>query len=211
VHPLLRKLLHPVGFLVVALCFLLPFATVSCSTLETGRTWATYTGVDLAARRAASDVHISDEVRELNDPTVSGTPDATQNESGAGGPVSAQPLMIAALVVAVAGFFLGWLRRPWPRALATAAAAAIAAILLVGAELIALHAIRTLYLAELLRYNVYPGVTQSPPMDVQTRYGFWLALLLTLALAVFNGVTLLRLSRTGSGQPEQASALSPSG
>lgn len=111
----------------------------------------------------------------------------------------------------MAGFFLGWLRRPWPRALATAAAAVIAAILFVGAELIALHAIRSLYLAELLRYNAYAGLTQSPPMDVQPRYGFWLALLLTLALAVSHGVTLLRLSRTGREQPEQASALSPSG
>ena len=46
--------------------------------------------------------------------------------------------------------------------------------------------------------------------DVQPRYGFWLALLLSIALAVFNGVTLLRLSRDGQAQPEQVSAVSPS-
>jgi hypothetical protein len=211
VHPLLRKLLSPVGFLFVAVCFLLPFATVSCSTLETGRTWATYTGVDLAARQQASDVHLSDEVRKLNDPNIPDDPGGKQNEIDVDGPVSAQPLMVAALVVAIAGIFLGWLRRPWPRALATAGAALIAAILLAGAELIALHAIRTLYLDALLRYNAYPGVTQSPPMDVQPRYGFWLALLLCLALAGFNGVTLLRLSRGNREQPEQASAVSLSG
>ena len=210
-HPLLRKLLSPVGFLFVALCFLLPFATVSCSTLETGRVWATYTGMDLATRHPASDVHLSDELLKMSDPTAPDTPGRGQIDVDPDGPVTGQPLVVAAFVVAVAGILLGLLRRPWSRALAGAGAALITAILLVGAELIALHALRTLYLDELLRYNAYPGVTESPPMDVQARYGFWLALLLSAALAVFNGVILLRLSRGGRAQPEQVSVFSPSG
>ena len=203
-HPLLRKLLSPVGFLFVMLCFLLPFVTVSCSTLETGRVWATYTGVDLATRHPASDVHLSDELLKMSDATAADTPGRGQIDSEAGGPVTAQPLVVASLVVALAGILLGLLRRPWSKALAGAGAALITAILLVGAQLIALHAVRTLYLSELLRYNAYPGVTESPPMDVQPRYGFWLALVLSIALAVFNGMTLLRLSRGNRVQPEQA-------
>jgi hypothetical protein len=49
---LLRRLSSPVGFLLVAACFLLPFVTVSCgATQQLDLYRHTYTGVDLATGR----------------------------------------------------------------------------------------------------------------------------------------------------------------
>jgi hypothetical protein len=195
-HPLLRRLLSPVGFLFVAVCFLLPFVTASCDSPDLGPASVTYSGADLVT---GGHPHLaaSDKVRRQYASVPPGYADQQIP------PVPVQPLLVAALGLAAAGIVLCGLRRPWPRALATAGAALVTAIVLGGGEVIALHAVRTQ--AEKDTADVVGTERYNSPgfhLDTHPRYGFWLAVLLCLALAAFNGVALLRLSRTVPGQPE---------
>ena len=206
-HPLLRKLLSPVGFLFVALCFLLPFAAASCQSPQFGSNSASYTGADLVSR-GRPEVHLSDQVRQQYPNVPPGYADDQIRQETS--PVPVQALLVGALGAAVAGIVVAALRRPWSRALAATGTGLITAILLVGGEVIAVHAVRrqvSPMAAELLGSDAY----SVRGFGVHPRYGFWLALLLSVALAVFNGVTLLRLSRSTIGQPEQESAVSRSG
>jgi hypothetical protein len=194
---LLRRLLSPVGFLFLALCFLLPFAAESCESPELGRSSISYTGVDLVTG-GQGHLDVSEQMHALFPAAPPGYPD-TQTPA-----VPVQSLVLAALVCVVAGIVVAMLRRPWPRALAGTATALLTVIALGGGEIIGMRAVRRA--AEQPTADVLGDQAYNVPdvhVGVHPRYGFWLALLLSAALVVGNGWTLLRLSR--SEQPEQVS------
>ncbi len=182
---LLRRLLSPVGFLFVAVCFLLPFAAASCNSPDLGRNSLRYSGVDLVSR-AQGHLEVSDQVHTLYATVPPGYPDSQAPS------VPVQSLVLAALGCAVAGIVVAVLRRPWPRALGGTAVALLTVIALSGGEVIAIRAVRRV--AEEPAADLV-GPAPNFHLDVHPRYGFWLALLLSVALVAGNGWALLRLSR----------------
>lgn len=193
---LLRRLLSPVGFLFVLVCFLLPFAAVSCESPDLGRNSLSYSGVDLMTGGRAQ-LEASDQLRATY---AEGPPEDPDSQTPA---VPVQSLVLAALVCAVAGIVVAVLRRPWPRALAGTATALLTVIALGGGEILALRSVRrsaTGPATDIL--GAQANDSSNLHLDVHPRYGFWLALLLCVALAAGNGWNLFRLSRKEE-QPEQ--------
>jgi hypothetical protein len=187
-----------VGFLFLVLCFLLPFAAASCDSPDAGRNSLSYSGVKLVTGGRAH-LEASDQVRAAYPGIPPWYPD-TQTPA-----VPVQTLVLAALVCAVAGIVVAVLRRPWPRALAGTATALLTVIALGGGEIVALRTVRRVT-EEPVRGAVGYQAFSAPGfhLDVHPRYGYWLALLLSVALVAGNGWNLLRLTRNGE-QPEQDS------
>jgi hypothetical protein len=169
---------------------------------------ATYSGADLIAGSRAK-VSVTDAFERSYGPNAKavGFPATTTLADQRTKPIGSQPLMAAALAIAMCGIVLSGLFAPWPRALAAICAALTAAIVLAGAELIALHAARTRNIAD--AYPVigpasHGVITPDIHAAIQARYGFWLAMLLLVVLAAANGMGLYRLSRRQSSEQESA-------
>jgi hypothetical protein len=174
---------------------------------------ATYSGADLIAGSRAK-VSVTDAFQRSYGPIAkaSGLPATATIADQQTKPIGSQPLMATALALVTCGIVLSRLIAPWPRALAATGTALTAAIVLAGAELIALHTARTRLIADAGPWigSASHGVATIPPSvhtAIQTRYGFWLALLLLVVLASGNGTRLYRLSRRQS--PELESAVPP--
>jgi hypothetical protein len=171
--------LSPAGFLLVAVCFLLPFVAVACDApggfgrVEPGGT-TTYTGFDLVTG-GEPDV-TADRLR----------PPAARRDDRLG----PQPLAIAVIVLVAAGVVSAVaLPRRRSRRAAGAALAAVAALLLVAnqATVVALLA------ARLREQLTVPMPAEREAGDfVKSQNGFWLALILLVALAAANAIGLAR-------------------
>ncbi len=182
VGPVLRRLLSPGGFVLVALCFALPFLTVSCE--APGHTGSgTYRGVDLVVGGSpelswdglTKDV-LPEEFRSEQDPDEPA-------------PLDPQPLAVIAMILVLVGAGTALLGTEWSRALAGLACAAVAAMFLAGAQTV----LRSHLQAELDE----GGVRAAPGIDVTItdRYGFWLAIGLLLVLAAVQFGLLILASR----------------
>jgi hypothetical protein len=208
-HPLVRRLLSPAGFLLVACCFLLPFVTVSCTPAPKATLSLTYTGADLVAGSRA-EVGVTDEFRRIYKPIAEayGLPSSTGAvRDTQTKPIAPQHLMAMALALAISGIVLSGLTQPWPRALAVSGTALTAAIILGGAEVIAVHAARIRLDTDAgpLIGTTSNGVVTIPArlhLAIQAQYGFWLALSLLAVLAAGNAIAVKRLSRRQTPTPE---------
>ncbi len=199
-HPLVRRLLRPGGLLLVAGCFLLPFVTVSCSPAASSEmspsgssgppVTVTYAGTDLAAGARPSVWWSGDAQnikRDLQFDPVQEVPR-----------LGVQPFVIVALVLVLAGVATGALRSRWARDLAGAATAVLGAIFLAGAELLALHAAHRRVQEEVAMMGLAANPTPNPAPQVDglfkiaPGYGFWLALVLLLAIGTVSVVQLMR-------------------
>jgi hypothetical protein len=197
-HPLVRRLFSPAGFALVGCCFALPFVSVSCTPQPEQTMSATYTGIDLAAGDRPR-IEVSDEFRRGYEPIAKtyglpGSTGAVRDQLTR--PIRRQPLMWAALGLAALATVLCGLWRPWFRSLVAAGAALVVGTVLVGGEVIAVHAARTRFAGDIAPYVSASGGsgTAGPYADIEPRYGFWLAVLLLAVLAIGNGWVLFRRS-----------------
>ncbi len=149
-----RKLLSPGGFLLVLLCFALPFVTVSCDH-PAGTVALDYTGGDLLLG---------------GEPTVSGLPRNASKPDGVF--ADAQLFAFFAFFAGFAGLCAGFAWLWQARYLAGLGAAGLAALFLVANQFTVVRRIRD----EIEASSPFsPGAADHM---VATRYGFWLALTL---------------------------------
>ncbi len=207
---LLRRLASPVGFLLVAGCFLLPFITVSCGSRDgTDTVRAAYSGLDLANGRPAT--------VEPNPgggaPVDAGDAPASLDElidlaaaQGFPRPIDSQPLITGALWLAVLGAAVALVPWPWWRALAGTAIAVLALISLTAGGLISQRAALDRAeqdLTPLVSGRTGPGTLM---IAASLAYGYYLALggLVILALGSALAVTVhsRRISVRTEPKPE---------
>jgi hypothetical protein len=175
---LLARLASPAGFVLVLLLFGLPFIAVACEYSGPEgkiRASATYTGVDLVVGGEA-DLASTVQDERLND---------------VGEALDPQPLVIAAVVLIGVGAAATLLRPATTRLAAAAGVGTLAAALLFAGEWTARG-----HLQDVVRPLLSDsGETLSTGELVQTRYGFWIALLGLLGVALGNAVALTRALR----------------
>jgi hypothetical protein len=176
------------GFLLAALCFVLPFVTVSCDVpggygrAKPGGS-TTYVGVDLVAGDEP-DVRPSDAVRPVGE----------RREDRVG----PQPLAIAALLLTGAGAVAAGLYKPGVRR------ASAALIALAAAGFLAVNqAVTQRLLADRIRDQLtQPLPAGKVPADfVHTEAGFLLCLVLLVVTALGNAVAWLVGRRRRVGTP----------
>jgi hypothetical protein len=194
VRPLVRRLLSPAGFLLVAMCFLLPFVTVSCE-MGTVDATATYTGTDLVGGGVPDrTIPVEPELGRTDSGSVT-LPELTGGDEQ---PIAVQPLAVIAMGLLVLGIAAAALPQAGPRAALAAGLAAVAALVLIVGQLVAKQWLTT-KLAAALHDS---GVAGKPSDMIHTRYGFWVTLALLAAVAAGNTVALVRGARmTGRGEP----------
>jgi hypothetical protein len=181
-HPLVRRLVSPAGLLLVAICFALPFVSVSCDTPV--RLRADYSGVDMLGGGTPS-VSVSDEA-------VSGQ-DA---EDVSDEPIDVQPAAVVAMLAVVAGILVAALRGRRARLLG-GTAAALATVVLLGVN----QVLAQRHLSREIEREVgaeLPGGASGGDY-VHTRYGFWLALALACAVLLYQCFELRREYAPGAG------------
>lgn len=195
---MLRRLLSPGGFALVALCFLLPFLTVSCQA-DGHRGSGTYQGIDLVYG-GPPDITM-DGLSPDNLPEVM----RSKEEPDQPAPLDPQPFAIASLLLVLAGAATALLRTAWSRALGGLACAAVAVMFLAGAQ--------TILRSELRDALDRGGVRSAPGVDVAItdRYGFWLTVSVLIAVAALNLLQLITESRqpSGAGQSPVTPRVSP--
>lgn len=167
-----RRFISPAGLFLVLLCFFLPFFSVSCSS-GFGELSVTATGMDQVFNGRPD--------YSGYQPTAARTRDAE---------VGVSPLLVIALVAIVAGIGLG-LGLPKPLARwAAGAGASLLALLLIVVNQIALHSRVNQELdtaAEGLGDNPF-AASFRPMITVSDGAGFWIAVVLLLALVGYNVV-----------------------
>lgn len=195
-HPLIRRLLSPAGFVLVGLLFLLPFVTASCGGGSVAVT-ESFTGIDLAThQRPEIDPLLQSEINAGYRVHAADTPGATDLPR----PLPVEGTIVAALGAVLVGALTVLVRQPWRRAVTGVAAAGVAGILLAGGTV---HAKQTAY--RQIPPDVAPLVGTSASsvpsgFTVYLDYGFWIVIGLLAALFVGNAVDLVllgRRSRTG--------------
>jgi hypothetical protein len=191
---LLRRLPSPVGFLLVAVCFLLPFVTLSCGSAQTpveGR--LTYTGVDLATGHVGT-------ITLKSTPAAGDSTNSITFGSDVARPAPVQPFLIVAMVLTALGILTSLVPLAWWRALSGGAAAVLALIFLAGGQVNGMSAAR-----EQARQDgvLLYGSSDSTGLVTATHigYGFWLAVALLGALAVGSAVALIVHSRQKPADP----------
>ncbi len=172
-----RRWLNPATLVLGLLCFLLPFATVSCGLpdgygrAKTGGT-TTYTGVDLV---------------------VSGTPDVPDDQlrppaQQRDDRLAPQPLLLVAVLTAIAALGTAVaVRAPRRRRAVVAVLAAAVALCLLAGQAVVVDLLATRVRAQ---SALPPGHTAKD--FVGTGFGFWLALVLFAGAAAGNALGLLR-------------------
>ena len=187
--PLARRLLSPTGFVLVAGCFLLPFATASCATGKEPVAGA-FTGADLVTGHLpAREFVISTEENFRRHGDIP-PQDTIDRVAASVRPLGWQPLLAAALLVVLLGAASALMRRPWFRALCAALAALIAGVLLAAGQTVATSAIYDRVGTD-LRSMTHDQPVRSY-LTVRTSGGAWLALLLLTVLFVGNTAALAR-------------------
>ncbi|RZS32431.1 hypothetical protein EV193_11265 [Herbihabitans rhizosphaerae] len=196
---LLPRLLSPAGFLLALVLFLLPFVSVSCEVSGVGEAHATYTGLDMATGGEPDIVRdlpkeLLPEDRDLDAPP---RPDV-------------QPLAIVTMLLIALGAATVLIPALRTRLAGTAAAAAVAAIMLGVTQLVAMSGMDT-------RLREVAGSTDAQaPADlsriigdaVQTKIGFWLVMLALAMIAAGNvgalvNDTLERRRAEANGDPPE--------
>jgi hypothetical protein len=174
-HPLVRRLVSPAGLLLVAICFALPFVSVSCDSPVQLR--ADYTGTDMLVSGTPT-VSVSD--RDVSRQSADDLADE---------PIDVQPAAAVAMLAIVAGILVAALRGRRARLFGgTAAAAASVLLLAVNQVLVRRHLSGQI---EQELGSRLPGGTSGIDY-VHTRYGFWLALAFASAVTLYNCFHLLR-------------------
>jgi hypothetical protein len=203
--PLVRRLASPAGLILAGLCLLLPFLSASCASEERPRLqWrVTYTGVDVLTG-GRPDVAFTEDadqepIHTLDDAElreVLGKPPARLPQ---------QPLAWLAVALMAAALAATALPAPGWRATATAGLALAAAVILLGATMLARQHATDAVAAVLSQVAAEPS--QSPPSVSQLRqwnhyqqvrdmfryeYGFWIATAALSAVGVANTVRAFR-------------------
>jgi hypothetical protein len=178
---LVQRLLAPVGFAVVAFCYALPFAALRLDD-QIFRLAQTFSGRDLVIG-GKSRPHIDTMLGDPAATVVLPSSEIPPSLGGEGVTIDAQPAFMVAIVLVVAGLAAAILAGDRVRALVSAVAGAGAAAAMgLGAWLLPRAGGSPFGLASELRF--------APA------YGFWLALVLLVGLAVDGLVLSLRFSRS---------------
>lgn len=190
----LGRMATPVGFVLVGLCFLLPFATAGCTGQDQGgRTTAsaTYTGVDLVAG-GVGDLVISDESSPdaVTKETIGDQLPDSQGRGRTPSPrLPADALAVAALVCVGVGLLGGLVGNATVRRTICAAAALTGLVLLVGA-------VRRVRINARSAWAHLAGGDGRPPGEfLHLRYGFWLAAALLAVIGLAHLVYLAQWPR----------------
>jgi hypothetical protein len=196
------RLVSPTGFLLVVLCFALPFLTVSCAGEDDGRRYRgslSYTGADLVVGGRVDlyqETHDERGVQRVSETDLRRSPVSGEPIE----PIPVQPFMVATMVLLGAGALAGFLRPSGLRRLTAGAVALVAAITLAGGALRA-----RVQMAEQL--VPLTDATMAKNRDMITfGSGFWLALALLLLLSVGNIVASLRVPAPGERRLPDESA-----
>lgn len=198
----LSRLWSPSGFALAVVLFVLPFVGVSCSNQDLGTLDSSYTAFDLATGGAPS--------YELDGPIG----DMVAIEQVVFPDPGAQVLTILLIALLLAGLVTALLPVVRTRALVGAVIAAMTAVLVVVIQVVAQSSLVT-SMRELLLEHMF-----SVPQDLSsiatdeylsdatgTRIGFWLTLLLLLAIGAGNMVLWVRTrnQRAAAGTSEPRS------
>jgi hypothetical protein len=186
------RLLSPVGLLLVLVLFLLPFVTVSCST-PAGDVTATYQGVDLVLDSKPA-VELPDELRE----------EAGITETDAAPPADAQLPALISVFLILGAIGLGFLPERRLRLLGVAGAATLAAAMLFVTELVAVSHLRD-GVREISGPEDMFGATPNTEINniVRLGWGFWVALILLVAVAGYHSVAAVRAERAARTEEEE--------
>jgi hypothetical protein len=174
---LLGRLLSPAGFGLVLLLFLLPMATVSCSS-EGETANASFTGLDIVIG---------------GEPTITGT----NLDPDGGAELSAlfidfydaEPLAIIAVVLLLVGMAAALIRRRQLRATVTAAIAAVALVLL---ALVVFVRAPAKVNAAMDWFRIEAQADQPLNTSISPTVFFWVAAAVLLALAAWQGYEAVR-------------------
>jgi hypothetical protein len=176
--PRTRRLLSPAGFVLVILCFLFPFVAVSCQS-PVGSVSVEYTGNDLAFGGQPS---IS--TSEGDVPQESDIPSATP-----------QPLALLTYLLTIVGLFTVLIPSARARLRTTAIIAGTATLFVIINETSVYNRIVS-QLAGQSGSQFDSGLGSLPTYAasnlVHTQAGFWLVMLLLLAITALNIVELAR-------------------
>jgi hypothetical protein len=173
-----RRLLSPAGFVLVILCFLFPFIAVSCQS-PVGSVSVEYTGNDLAFG---------------GQPSIS-TSDGDVPQETDVPPATPQPLALLAYLLTIAGLFTTLIPSLRARLRTTAIIAGAAALFVIINETSVYNRIVSqLAGGSGSRFDSGFGSVSTDGLSnlVHTQAGFWLAMLLLLAITTFNIVELVR-------------------
>lgn len=182
-----RRLVSPAGLVLVLLCFGLPFLTVSCQT-PVASVSVTYTGWDFAVG-GQPDVVESGEASDHPDPRAEQTP------------ATFQPLALVAVLLVVAGIAAAAARPP-TRMVAGAVTGFLAAMLLVVNQGVVRGSMRQ----ELATSAFLPP--SALDNMIESRLGFWLALLLLFGVTGYN-VAELFLAHRGPAAADPTPSTDP--
>lgn len=187
-HPLVRRLISPAGLVLVAICFVLPFAAVSCA--EPVQVTVEYTGTDMLAGGTPS-VTVSGEGVSQSD-----------TEELSDEPIEVQPAAVVAMLAILAGILVAVLPGGRLRVLGGAAAAGATLVLLIVNQVL-VHG----YLGREVEREVGDSMPDggSGGDFVSARYGFWLAVAFASLVVVYHAYELYRLYR----QPRDLAAVPP--
>jgi hypothetical protein len=172
---LLGKLFSPAGFALVLLLFFLPFVAVSCGPSE-HRVTATYSGLDMVVG---------------NPPYFSGpdiTPDDQSNVSALfQDQYTNEPLALAAAVIVFVAMGAALISQRRLRHITGITAAAVAAALLLAGEIRSIDRLNHVQLRD-----DTGQITDLSPVNAEPRIGFYLAMVILLALVVGHAIALSR-------------------
>jgi hypothetical protein len=187
----LSRLWSPSGFALVVLLLLVPFVGVSCSDQDLGALDGGYTGFDLVSGGAPG--------YEVDSPVA----DMVSIEQVVFPDPGARVLAIVLIVLLVMGLVTALLPVVRVRALAGAVVAGLAAVLLVITQLVAqstlVTSMRDLLLVKMVNVpqDLSAVATEEYLSEVTgSRVGFWLALVVLLAIGVTNVVVSVRARRS---------------
>jgi hypothetical protein len=205
-------LLRPTGFLLVLMCFALPFLAVSCDSSAL-KISATYSGYDFVTGAEPA-------------VAMSGLPQmpsqGADNEKLSG----VRVLAVLAFALVIAGAVLVSVLRRRPRLWAGGAAALLAAVTLAVNQFTAHQGLADSLqksVAQASRFaedapTLLPGLKLDAAGLVHTRYGFWLTLALLILIALYYagritwgywGAKALQLWQSGPPGPGPAGQMSP--
>jgi hypothetical protein len=186
---LLQRLVSPAGFALALLFFLLPFAAVSCEAPGLGAIDVTYTGFDYATGGDPDVETVGDFGREAGDPVQD-----NENPPKPG----VQPLTLVLLVVLLCGLAATFLPTARLRLQVSVVAAALGAAMLVVTQIVATANLESSLIDTARDVGSSPGeepftLTESIADDmVDTRIGFWLALVALVVVLLFHAGMAVR-------------------
>jgi len=176
--PRTRRLLSPAGFVLVIFCFLFPFVAVSCQS-PVGSVSVQYSGNDLAFGGR---------------PSISTSDGAVPRESDVP-PATPQPLALFAYLLTIAGLFTALIPSLRVRLRTTAIIAGAATLfVIINETAVYNHIVSQLAGRSGNRFDSGLDGLRTDAADnlVHTQAGFWLAMLLLLAITTLNIVELVR-------------------